>query len=89
MAPLYTREDIIAAFRHEAKKAHPDLGGTAEQFRNLVKARDRLLASIGTSEPTPRMPTFTPKGVQLRYRRVRVNRQRRIAGPRPPLSRRA
>jgi curved DNA-binding protein CbpA len=39
----YTRDDIIAAFRQAVKKAHPDLGGTAEDFRRLVEARDRLL----------------------------------------------
>jgi DnaJ-class molecular chaperone len=26
----YTRDDVIAAFRRAAKKAHPDMGGTAE-----------------------------------------------------------
>src|SRR5262249_45591076 len=44
----YTRETVLAAFRREAKKAHPDLGGTAAQFRALVAARDRLLATLGT-----------------------------------------
>jgi hypothetical protein len=53
------------------KKAHPDLGGTAEQFRALVIARDRLLASLGTSEPPPKMPSFYPSGVQVRYRSAR------------------
>ena len=50
----YTKEDVEAAFRREAKKAHPDVGGTAEQFRNLVEARDRLLAALGTSAPPPK-----------------------------------
>lgn len=26
----YTYEDVVVAFRREAKKAHPDMGGTAE-----------------------------------------------------------
>jgi len=71
VGPGYTREDIIAAFRRAAKKAHPDLGGTAEQFRALVIARGRLLASLGTSEPPPKMPNFYPSGVQVRYRSAR------------------
>ena len=58
----YTREDVIAAFRRAVKKAHPDLGGTAEDFRKLVEARDRLLAAIGTRAPTPRMPAYYPSG---------------------------
>jgi DnaJ homolog subfamily C member 19 len=49
----YTREDVIAAFRRAVKKAHPDLGGTAEMFHKLVEARDRLLAALGTSAPRP------------------------------------
>jgi hypothetical protein len=72
----FTREDILAAFRREVKKAHPDRGGTAEQFRELVTARDRLLASIGTSAPAPKMPTFYPRGMQVRY-----TTRRRPIGP--------
>jgi hypothetical protein len=58
----YTKEDIIAAFRREVKKAHPDAGGTAELFRRLVGARDRLLAALGTSAPAPKAPAYAPKG---------------------------
>ena len=63
----YTRDDVIAAFRREVKKAHPDLGGTAEMFRKLVEARDRLLATLGTSAPPPKMPTY-PSGATIVYR---------------------
>jgi hypothetical protein len=41
----YTHDEVIAAFRHLAKRAHPDHGGTAEVFRRLVEARDGLLAA--------------------------------------------
>lgn len=51
----YTYDDIIAGVRREAKKVHPDVGGTAEQFRKLVEARYRLLAALGTSEPAPKV----------------------------------
>jgi hypothetical protein len=57
----YTKEDVIASFRREVKKAHPDLGGTAKMFRKLVEARDRLLAALGTSAPPPKMPTYYPR----------------------------
>jgi hypothetical protein len=67
----FTREDVIAAFRCAAKKAHPDVGGSAELFRKLVIARDRLLAAIGTSAPAPKMPEFAPKGIKLHYGKVR------------------
>jgi len=76
----YTRDDVIAAFRREAKKAHPDLGGTAELFRRLIEARDRLLAALGTSAAPPKMPTFAPIGSRLVYRTVRLSSQPRL-GP--------
>ena len=64
----YTREDVIGGFRRAAKKAHPDAGGTAEMFRKLVEARDRLLAALGTSAPPPKPPSYAPKGAHLIYR---------------------
>jgi hypothetical protein len=64
----YSRDDVISAFRRAAKKAHPDLGGTAEMFQKLVEARDRLLAALGTSEPPPKPPTYTPSGMTVVYR---------------------
>jgi hypothetical protein len=73
----YTKEDVIAAFRREVKKAHPDLGGTAETFRKLVEARDRLLAALGTSAPAPKMPAYYASGSVIRYRSGRSS-QRRI-----------
>jgi hypothetical protein len=63
----YTREDVIAAFRRKVKEAHPDVGGTAEQFRLLVEARDRLLSAIGTEAPAPKMPEYAPTGSHIRY----------------------
>jgi hypothetical protein len=72
----YTREDVMAAFRRGVKKAHPDLGGKAEDFRKLVEARDRLLAAIGTSAPQPKMPTYYPSGVKVVYRSGRRSQRR-------------
>jgi hypothetical protein len=63
----FSREDIITAFRRKAFQCHPDHGGTEAQFTELVKARDRLLASIGTREAAPKMPKFAPKGTRLHY----------------------
>ena len=70
----FTREDIVAAFRRAALKCHPDHGGTEEQFIELVKARDRLLASLGTREAAPKMPEFAAKGTRLRYGTWRPHR---------------
>lgn len=84
----FTREDIISAFRRKALRCHPDHGGTQEQFIELVKARDRLLAALGTRAAAPKMPEFAPKGVKLRYgtwrprpsnHQSRVGRTKRIS----------
>lgn len=72
----YTKEDVIAAFRREVKRAHPDLGGTAEMFRKLVEARDRLLAALGTSAPPPKMPAYYASGTTIRYRSGRGSQRR-------------
>jgi hypothetical protein len=71
----YTKEDVLAAFRRKVKKAHPDLGGTAEMFHKLVEARDRLLAALGTSEPPPKPPVYAPSGVTIVYRSGGSRRQ--------------
>jgi hypothetical protein len=68
----FTKENVLIAFRREAKKAHPDVGGTAEMFDRLVKARDRLLASLGTTAPAPQPPQYTPKGVRVSYGSIRT-----------------
>ena len=76
----YTHDDVIAAFRRKAKTAHPDVGGTAEMFRVLVEARDRVLTALGTSAPPPKPPDYAPKGVQVVYRVGRSASGRRRLG---------
>ncbi len=72
----YTKSDVLTAFRREAKKAHPDTAGTAEMFRALVQARDRLLTALGTSALPPKAPTYAPKDAKLVYRSVRSSSSR-------------
>lgn len=38
-----TPSEINAAFRRLAKTAHPDAGGSAEEYRRIAEARDALL----------------------------------------------
>jgi hypothetical protein len=78
----YTKADVISAFRQAVKKAHPDVGGTAEMFRVLVVARDRLLAAIGTSAPPPKSPAYAPSGVVIRYRSESSSSRRLSSGTR-------
>jgi len=44
---LLEQRQVKAAFRRLAQKAHPDAGGSHEQFVRLSQARDVLLAAIG------------------------------------------
>jgi hypothetical protein len=41
--------EINAAFRRLAKTAHPDAGGSSEQYRRITDARDALLESFGSA----------------------------------------
>jgi hypothetical protein len=72
----YTKDDVERGFRRAVKLAHPDVGGTAEQFRKLVEARDRLLSALGTSAPAPKPPRYAPAGIAVRYTTVRTSRLR-------------
>lgn len=42
-----TIESVTAAFKREARKAHPDAGGTREQWDALVAARAEALMELG------------------------------------------
>lgn len=44
-----TPSEINAAFRRLAKTAHPDAGGSAEEYRRIAEARDALLEQFATA----------------------------------------
>ena len=46
-----TREQIEAAYRRLARQHHPDRGGTAEQFRRVQEAYERLTRTEGGTTP--------------------------------------
>jgi hypothetical protein len=41
-----TREQVTKAFRKAVLKSHPDLGGTDAAVKEVIKARDELLAAV-------------------------------------------
>jgi len=49
MEGLLTASDVNAAFRQLAKTAHPDGGGSDEDYRRIVEARDALLKNLARS----------------------------------------
>jgi hypothetical protein len=48
LAGMLQPSEIKAAFRRVAKTAHPDGGGSNEQYRRIAEARDALLAYLGS-----------------------------------------
>lgn len=53
--------EVRAAFRRLSRRAHPDQGGTAERFQELVTARDVLsTAPLPPPPPGPRTRRLTP-----------------------------
>jgi hypothetical protein len=44
LKPTCTRSDVVRAYRKRAKRFHPDHGGDAAKFRDLVEAKERVLA---------------------------------------------
>ena len=46
MVGLLTASNVNAAFRQLAKTAHPDGGGSDEDYRRIVEARDALLKNL-------------------------------------------
>jgi DnaJ-class molecular chaperone len=41
-----TRKQVMSAFRQRARELHPDVGGDAAEFRNLVAEKDRALGLV-------------------------------------------
>jgi hypothetical protein len=39
---------VQRAFRERAKRHHPDAGGDAKQFRDLVEAKERVLDDLAS-----------------------------------------
>lgn len=46
LGPDATSQDVVREFRRRALKAHPDVGGTAEAFKTLIRTRDAALAAL-------------------------------------------
>jgi hypothetical protein len=82
---------VEAAFRVQVRSAHPDLGGDAECFQQVVEARKVLLAPSRSPIVTPRTPRrpaqvqFVPSSSLFRQVAVIVIRRlvERRQGPRP------
>ncbi len=51
VAPGAGRDDIRAAYRRAAKRAHPDMGGSSEAFQRVRAAFDALLAALEAGGP--------------------------------------
>ena len=45
-----TKEQIEQAFREKARTAHPDRGGSSEEFIELIKAKEQALEECAINE---------------------------------------
>jgi curved DNA-binding protein CbpA len=85
------RQQVIRAFHRKARRGgHPDTGGSAQTFEEIVHARDVLLDQSGrtthnyayrTARPTPTAPTPTPETKPRQAPASWSTRQTRPTGP--------
>ena len=74
--PGATADEVARAWRALAARHHPDVGGDAAHFRDLVAARDRLLAL--TRNPAPVLVVRRPSPAARLIRPLRRRIDRRI-----------
>lgn len=80
VGPGASRAQIEAAFRAEARKAHPDAGGSGASFARLVEARAALGGGLGAGRGVPTTSRATTRWARRRRRLAR--RLRRLRGER-------
>ena len=49
LKPTCTRADVKRAFRKRARQYHPDTGGDAAKFRELVEAKEHVLDGLASA----------------------------------------
>eukprot|EP00435_Cladocopium_sp_Y103_P070181 s185_g34.t1 len=83
LTPGASRDDVKKAFREKIRKAHPDAGGTAKEFKEVREAYQAALNEAGTgptSGPGPAGPKGSTRGWSIsdfyRWRREQVNKQK-------------
>eukprot|EP00438_Fugacium_kawagutii_P005479 Skav236541 [mRNA] locus=scaffold1774:106005:112667:+ [translate_table: standard] len=52
LSPGASRDDVKKAFREKIRKAHPDAGGTAQEFKEVREAYQAALREAGTGSAT-------------------------------------
>ncbi len=77
LRPGASAEEVAQAWRRAAARHHPDAGGDPERFRQLVAARDRLLAlaRTPTADRVHVVPRPSPGARLLRPLRRRIDRR--------------
>lgn len=73
-----TPEEVVVAYRTAALTAHPDKGGSVEDFNRIKQARDLLTAFLKQPKPEPTPPDCVSclgKGFIMQQRGWRTTRQ--------------
>ncbi len=73
VGPQASRSEVERAFRRQARRAHPDLGGDASRFRDLLEART-LLTGAGAERGAAYRAGAGVARTRLVVRRTRAQR---------------
>ena len=86
LPPLSPREDVVRAFREEAKKTHPDLnpaGDAVEQFKQLGRSYELALSQLAiATEEQRREQAAAAAAAQAEEERA-ARAQKRESNPKP------
>ena len=78
LAPLCTPEEVEAAYRERIWDAHPDRGGSQEQFVAITESRNLLMAAPSAHTPVVAKDDRPLHRIAGRLRHPRPNRRSRV-----------
>jgi DnaJ domain len=78
LPPLHTVDDVERAYRQRAWTAHPDRGGSREQFEALTESRRILIAAPASTGRIIAKDDRPLQRIASRLRCFRTKRPRRV-----------
>ncbi len=75
LSPACTPAEVEAAYRARVRVAHPDRGGSAEQFRALTESRHVLLTAPASQHAIVAHDSRMSRRLLRRLRRRRTKRR--------------
>jgi hypothetical protein len=78
LPPLYTADQVEVAYRERIWAAHPDQGGSPEQFVAITESRNLLIATPPSHTPMVAKDDRPLHRLAGRLRHPRPKRKRRV-----------